>query len=276
MSYFFEIIKVIILGIVQGVTEWLPVSSTGHLILVNEVIQLKMSAPAMDLFLVLVQLASILAVIILFWPKIWPFEKEGTKLTISKPVMLLWMKIVVASVPAAIVGILWDDFFTEHFYNGVTIAIMLILFGIIFIIVEDYNKKRKPNVTSLSGVTFQTAFIIGIFQMIAAVFPGVSRSGATIIGGLLLGLSRYVAAEFTFFLAIPAMLGASLLKLIKLGMNFPAHEWVIIAIGSLVSFVVSIVVIKFLMNYIKKHDFKVFGWYRIALGILVLLVTFLI
>lgn len=271
-----EVLKAILLGIVQGITEWLPISSTGHMIILDEFIHLDVSDAFKEVFLVVVQLGSILAVVILFWKKIWPFymrqKNDGKKsVAVDMPIIHMWLKIVVASIPAAIVGLLFDDVFTALFYNYQTVAIMLILFGVIFIVVENYNKTRTPKVNSIAEISYRTAFVIGIFQMIAAVFPGTSRSGATIVGALLLGVSRVTAAEFTFFLAIPAMFGGSAVKLVKHGFAFTSYELVILLAGTIVAFVTSIFVIKFLMSYIKKHDFKVFGWYRIVLGCIVLL-----
>lgn len=264
-----EILKAVLFGIVQGITEWLPISSTGHMILLNEFVALDVSPEFLEAFLVVIQFGSILAVVLLFWKKIFPFDFRQKPL-IKKDIFTLWFKIVVACIPAVLIGMPFDDFFEAHFYNYVCVAIALIVFGVLFILVENRNKKAKPKVTELSQVTYQMAFIIGIWQLIAAIFPGTSRSGSTIIGALLLGISRTVAAEFTFFLAIPVMFGASLLKLLKFGFVFSGTEWVILAVGMIVAFGVSVIVIQFLMGYIKKHDFKVFGWYRIALGILVL------
>ena len=215
---FLEIIKAIILGIVEGITEWLPISSTGHMILVDEVLKLNMSPEFMEMFLVVIQLGAILAVILLYWKKIWPFKVENG-LKIEKDTIIMWVKILIACVPAAIVGVLFDDKLNELFYNPTTVAIMLILFGILFIIIENYNKGKSPKINSLSKITYTVAIMIGIFQLIAAVFPGTSRSGATIVGALLIGVSRTIAAEFTFFLAIPVMLGASALKLVKFALK---------------------------------------------------------
>lgn len=264
-----EILKVVFLGIVQGITEWLPISSTGHMILVDEFLKLDVTPEFMNLFLVFIQLGSILAVVVIYWERLIPFTLKGG-FKADKEKFSMWFKILVASVPAGIVGILFDDIFTALFYNYLTVAIMLILFGIFFIVIENYNKGRTPAVTSISQITYKAAFWIGVFQMIAAVFPGTSRSGSTIVGALLIGISRTTAAEFTFFLAIPAMFGGSLLKLLKFGFSFTSGELVILFTGMLVAYLVSVVVIKFLMEYIKKHDFKVFGWYRIILGIVVL------
>lgn len=266
---FLNIIKVIILGIVEGITEWLPISSTGHMILVDEFLKLNVSKEFMDMFLVVIQLGAIFAVIVLYWNKIFPFKFDNG-IKVEKETFSMWFKIIVACLPAAIVGLLWDDELNALFYNPTTVALMLIIFGILFIVIENYNKGKSPKVTSLSQITYQAAIIIGIWQLIAAVFPGTSRSGATIVGALLIGVSRTVAAEFTFFLAIPVMFGASALKLVKFGFNFTGNELMLLAIGMVVAFVVSILSIKFLMSYIKKNDFKAFGWYRIVLGILVL------
>ncbi|MBE5883924.1 MAG: undecaprenyl-diphosphate phosphatase [Lachnospiraceae bacterium] len=275
-----EILKAIIYGIVEGITEWLPISSTGHLILVEQLIPFTgTSEDFFGMFDVVIQLGAILAVVVLFWKQIWPFAltakeragKTGAVSFIKMDIMTLWFKILVSCVPAAIIGILFDEVFEALFYNSVCIAIALIVFGVAFIIIENWNKGRNAKVNSLSEITYQTALLIGVFQLIAAIFPGTSRSGATIVGALLIGVSRTVAAEYTFFLAIPVMFGASLLKVFKFGLNFSALELTLLIIGTVVSFVVSIVVLRFLMSYIKKHDFKVFGWYRIVLGIIVLL-----
>ena len=269
-----EILKAILFGIVEGITEWLPISSTGHLILLNEFVTLDVSEEFWFMFEVVIQLGAILAVVVLFWNQIFPFyfgkkAKENGGI-IRKDVFVLWFKILTACIPAAIVGLAFDDVLEAYFYNYQTVAIMLILFGILFIIVENHNKGKKPKIKRLQDLTYTTAILIGVFQLIAAVFPGTSRSGATIVGALMIGVSRTVAAEFTFFLAIPVMFGASLLKIMKFGLAFTGMELTILLVGMIVAFVVSILVIKFLMGYIKKHDFKVFGWYRIILGILVL------
>lgn len=267
-----EILKSIIYGIVEGITEWLPVSSTGHMILLEEIMPMNVSKSFWSMFLVVVQLGAILAVVLLYWNKIFPFKKtrEGKYVSV-KSIWVLWSKILVATIPAAVIGLALDDWIDEHLYNGFVVAIMLILVGVAFIYVENRNKDMRPTVNSLSALSYKDALIIGLFQVIAAVLPGTSRSGATIIGGLLIGVSRAVAAEFTFFLAIPVMFGASLLKLVKFGFAFNFLEFFILIIGMLVALVVSIFVIRFLMSYIKKHDFKVFGWYRIVLGIIVLI-----
>ena len=271
-----EIIKAVIYGIVEGITEWLPISSTGHLILVESLMPFEgadISEDFFGMFDVVIQLGAILAVVVLFWSQIWPFaltkrerEKEGGTGLMSyfkKDIWILWFKILVSCVPAAVIGILFDEVFDKLFYNPVCVAVALIVFGVAFLVVETWNKGRRPKVRALSEITYQTALLIGVFQLIAAVFPGTSRSGATIVGALLIGVSRKVAAEYTFFLAIPVMFGASLLKVVKFGFEFTSLELSLL-------FIVSLAVLRFLMGYIKKHDFKVFGWYRIALGIVVL------
>ena len=266
-----EIIKAIFFGIVEGITEWLPISSTGHMILLNELVKLDVSKEFYDMFQVVIQLGAIIAVVILFWKQIWPVKKEKEKLTLDKNILSLWGKILVACVPAAIVGVLFDEVFEKLFYNYVCVAIALIVFGIAFIIIENKNKGKNSKINSLAELSYNTVLLIGIFQLIAAIFPGTSRSGATIVGALLLGVSRTVAAEFTFFLAIPVMFGASLLKLVKFSFVFTGMELAILLVGMIVAFITSMFIIKFLMSYIKKHDFKVFGYYRIVLGIIVLL-----
>lgn len=275
-----EILKAILFGIVEGITEWLPISSTGHMILLDEFIKLDVSSEFYSMFQVVIQLGAIMAVVVIFWNDFFPFGKRNNKQPMSQTGILsyvkmdkivLWLKILVACVPAAIVGLLFDEQLEALFYNYQTVSIALIVFGIAFIMIENQNKNKVSKINHLSELTFQTAFFIGIFQLIAALFPGTSRSGATIVGALLLGVSRTLAAEFTFFLAIPVMFGASLLKIIKFGLVFSSQELMILFVGMIVAFLVSVIVIKFLMNYIKKHDFKVFGWYRIILGIIVLL-----
>ena len=270
---FIEIFKAIILGIIEGITEWLPISSTGHMILVDEFLQLNMSPQFKEMFFVVIQLGAILAVVVLYWKKIFPFSFKK-KPFVQKNIIIMWIKIVVACLPAAVIGLLFDDKVNELFYNFQTVAIMLILFGIFFIVIENYNKGKKPLVDNMDHLTFKMAVIIGLFQVIAAVFPGTSRSGATILGALLIGVSREVAAEFTFFLAIPVMFGASVLKLAKFGLAFTSFEMVILLVGSVVAFFVSILAIKFLVGYIKKNDFKAFGWYRIILGVILLVYYF--
>lgn len=267
-----EILKSILYGIVEGITEWLPISSTGHMILLEEIMPMNVSKSFWSMFLVVIQLGAILAVVVLYWNKIFPFRKnkEG-KYTSVKSIWILWSKILVATIPAAIIGLALDDWIDAHLYNGFVVAIMLILVGVAFIYIENRNKDMRPSVNSLSALSYKDALIIGLFQVVAAVLPGTSRSGATIVGGLMIGVGRAVAAEFTFFLAIPVMFGASLLKLVKFGFAFSVLEFFILVIGMVVAFFVSIFVIRFLMSYIKKHDFKVFGWYRIVLGAFVLI-----
>ena len=286
-----EFIKVVILGIVEGITEWLPISSTGHMILVDEFIKMEMTPEFKEFFLVVIQLGAILAVVVLYWSKLWPFyireisPKKRKELNRMNPVSrmaltfvekfcnkdkwILWFKILVACIPTIVIALPFNDMIEEKFNNYVVVAIALIVYGVIFILIENYNKRRKPVCTSLEELSFGTAFKIGIFQVLS-VIPGTSRSGSTIIGGILVGTSRTVAAEFTFFLAIPVMFGASLLKLIKFGFAFTPAEILTLVTGVVVAFFVSVIAIKFLMGYIKKHDFKAFGWYRIVLGILVL------
>lgn len=270
ISAMLEILKAVVYGIVEGITEWLPVSSTGHMILLEEIMPMDVSKEFWNMFLVVVQLGAILAVVLLFWSRIFPFHFTKRK-KIDWDIMNLWGKILVACIPAGIVGVLFDDWLEEHLYNFWVVAVMLILVGIVFIIVENKNRGVRPVVRSTDELDYRVAFLIGIFQLVAAIFPGTSRSGATIIGALMIGVSRTVAAEFTFYLAIPVMFGASLLKLLSFGFTFTGLELGILLTGMVVSFVVSILVIRFLMGYIKRHDFKVFGWYRIALGALVLL-----
>ncbi|BDF32445.1 undecaprenyl-diphosphatase [Lachnospiraceae bacterium] len=259
-----DIIKVIILGIVEGITEWLPVSSTGHLILVGDVLKPGMSDGFMEMFNVVIQLGAIMAVVVLYFHKLNPFSPRKSR----KQKMLtwqMWIKVVIASVPAGIIGILFNDILDELFYKPLPVAVMLILYGVLFIIIENRNAHRKPSISRISDLTVPMLLWIGFFQMLALI-PGTSRSGATIVGALIIGVSREIAAEFTFFLAIPAMFGASLIKLIKFGFHFTGAEFGLLMLGCIVSFGLSIVAIRFLMGYIKKHDFKIFGWYRIVLG----------
>lgn len=264
-----EVLKAILFGVVEGITEWLPISSTGHMILLDEFVKLDVSKEFLDLFLVVIQLGAILAVVVIYWNKLIPLStKHG--LHISRRKCKMWVKIIVASIPAGVVGILWDDVFTKYFYNYQTVAIMLILVGVVFIIIERSNKNKIARVDSIDDISYGQAFLIGVFQMIAAIFPGTSRSGSTIVGSLMLGISRTAAAEFTFFLAVPAMFGGSAIKILKYSGGFNSAEVALLAIGMIVAFVLSIIAIKFLMSYIKKHDFKVFGWYRIVLGIAVI------
>lgn len=264
-----EWIKTIIYGIVEGITEWLPISSTGHMILLEKIMPMKVSSDFWEMYLVVIQLGAILAVVLMFWNQLWPFcSKE--KGYIKKDTFSMWFKIIVACVPAAVVELVWGDQLEAAFYHYQVVALMLILVGIVFLIVERWNKGRDAKVTTIAQITYRAAFMIGMFQLIAALFPGTSRSGATIIGGLVIGLSRTVAAEFTFFLAIPVMFGASLMKVMHFGLHFSGYELGMLLLGMFTAFLVSVLVIRFLMDYIRKHDFKPFGWYRIVLGILVL------
>ena len=263
-----EILKTILIGIVEGITEWLPVSSTGHMILLEEFVHLKMTEEFMEMFNVVIQLGAIFAVIVLFFPKLWPFTTKE-KGWIKKDTWMMWFKVIVGVLPAAVLGLLFDDVLDAMFYNYQTVAITLIVYGILFVVVENWNKRRKPRVRKLEDVTFGTAFFIGMFQVLSLI-PGTSRSGATILGALILGCSRYIGAEFSFFMAIPVMFGASLLKMVKFGFALTGKEIIILAVGMISAFVVSMLSIKFLMNYVKKHDFKVFGYYRIVLGVIVL------
>lgn len=268
-------LKAVLFGIVEGITEWLPISSTGHMIILDEFVRLDCTPEFKEMFLVVIQLGAILAVVIQFWNTIFPFQfKDRSKPVIEMEKILLWCKIIAACIPAAVVGILFDDVFEELFYHAVPVAIALIVFGVAFIVIERAHAGKKAKINSLSEITFQTALLIGVFQLIAAIFPGTSRSGATIVGALLIGVSRTAASEFTFCLAIPVMFGASLLKLMKFGLSFTGAELMVLVVGMAVAFLVSVVVIRFLMSYIKKHDFQVFGWYRIVLGVLVLALGF--
>ena len=274
-----EYLKVIILGIVEGITEWIPISSTGHLILVDEFMKLNMSDAFKEMFDVLVQLGAILAVVVIYFKKLLPVdmvkkEDNSKKPAWNKDKLILWCKILVACLPAAIIGLPFNDKIDELFYNAPTVAIMLIVYGIAFIIVEKLHKGKEFKINDISSITFKTAALIGIFQVLALI-PGTSRSGATIVGAMIIGVGRTAAAEFTFYLAIPVMFGASLLKLIKFGFAFTTAEAAALILGMIAAFVVSIIAIRFLMGYIKKHDFTVFGWYRIVLGILVLVMMFL-
>lgn len=296
-----EILKAIIFGIAEGITEWLPISSTGHMILLNEFLTLDVSAQFWDMFLVVIQLGAILAVVVLFWNLIWPFarssseavvaaeqnEKSGSlvkreywvlgPVTVRMPVIINWCKIVVSCLPAIVFVVLGlDETCDRLFYNPVCVAVALIVFGVAFILVENHNAAKQARVEQMRDITFQMAILIGLFQLLAAAFPGTSRSGATIIGALLIGVSRKAASEFTFILAIPVMLGASLLKLMDFGLHLTGTEWAVLLSGMVSAFLVSVVVIKFLLGYIRKHDFKVFGWYRIVLGVVVLLYFFLL
>ena len=274
-----EILKAILFGIVEGITEWLPISSTGLMILLDEFVTLDVSPEFWEVFLVVIQLGAIFAVVILFWNKIFPFDfsaKGRKKGIIRKDIFQMWFKVIAACVPAMIYGILLDDLISPYLYNATVVAVMLILFGVAFIVIENWNRGRKPRVRSITALTYRDAVLIGLFQLIAAILPGTSRSGATIVGALLIGVSRTVSAEFTFFLAIPVMFGASLLKLVRAGFAFTGSEVLLLVVGMVSAFVVSMLVISFLMGYIRKHDFKVFGWYRIVLGILVLFYFYVI
>jgi undecaprenyl-diphosphatase len=263
-----DLLKTIILGVVEGLTEWLPVSSTGHMILVDEFIQLNVSKSFMDMFLVVIQLGAILAVVALNFEKLIPWSSWKTRQE-KKETFSLWKKVLFACVPAAVVGLLFNDYMEKHFMTAQVVAASLIFYGIMFILVENYNKHRRPRINDLARLDYKTAFIIGVFQVLSLI-PGTSRSGSTILGGIIFGTSRYVAAEFTFFLAIPVMFGASLLKIVKFGLDFSSSELVILLVGMVTAFIVSILSIKFLMSYIKTNDFKAFGWYRIILGIVVI------
>ena len=267
MDYILELLKVIFLGIVEGITEWLPISSTGHMLLVDEFIQMNVSDEFKEMFFVVIQLGAILAVVVLFWNKMWPFKRKDTNDGVNP-------KVVVACIPGAVVTLAFDDFIEEHLHTPTVIALTLIIYGIAFIVVERWNKHRVAEIKTLSDITYKTAFMIGLFQVLS-IIPGTSRSGSTIIGALLIGVSRVAAAEFTFFLAVPVMFGLSFVKLLKFGFSFTGTELSILIVGMVVAFVVSLLVIKFLMGYIKKHDFQIFGWYRIILGVIVLAYFFI-
>lgn len=265
---FIEILKVIFLGIVEGVTEWLPISSTGHMILVEEFIQLNASKAFKDMFFVVIQLGAIMAVVLLYFHKLNPFSPKKN-FQEKKETMEIWFKVIIGVMPAAVLGLLFDDWLNERFYNYQTVAVTLILYGVLFIFIENKNKNRRPLYKDFKSLSYRTAFLIGVFQVLSLI-PGTSRSGATIIGGIILGTSRFIAAEFSFFLSIPIMFGASALKLYKFGLDFTGMEFLILATGMLTAFAVSVVAISFLLKYIKNNDFKAFGWYRIILGVLVL------
>ena len=279
-----EFFKAFLFGIVEGITEWLPMSSTGHMILLNEFIKLDVSDDFYSMFEVVIQLGAIMAVVVLFWNQIFPFrmpkrrrrrrrrrQESGLMQYVKMDIIILWCKILIACIPAAVIGLLFNEEFERLFYNYPCVALALIIFGVAFIIVEENHKGKPARINSLDELSYKTVFLIGIFQLIAAIFPGTSRSGATIVGALILGVSRTVAAEFTFFLAIPVMFGASLLKLVQFGFHFTGNEIALLLIGMVTAFVSSMFIIRFLMGYIKKHDFKVFGYYRIVLGCIVLL-----
>lgn len=264
----FEILKAIILGIVEGITEWLPISSTGHMILVEEFVKFNASDEFMEMFRVVIQLGAILAVVLLYFHKLNPFSpKKSTQE--KKDTMSIWYKVVIGVIPAGILGVLFDDWFDKHFYNYIMVAVMLIVYGVLFIMIEDRNKDKVPKIEGFKDLSYKTALLIGVFQILS-LMPGTSRSGVTILGAILLGSSRHIAAEYSFFLSIPIMFGASALKLVKFGFNFTGMELTILITGMVVAFVVSVIAIKFLISYIKGNDFKAFGWYRIALGIIVL------
>ncbi len=268
---FIEILKVIFLGIVEGITEWLPISSTGHMLLVDQFLKLNASAGFKDMFFVVIQLGAILAVVVIFWRRMFPFQwKDKTLPVVKKETFSLWFKVIVACIPGAVVTLLFDDYIEAHLHTPVVIAAALIFYGVAFILIEIWNKKRKPSVSQLSDITYKTALLIGLFQVLS-IIPGTSRSGATIIGALIIGVSRVAAAEFTFFLAVPVMFGLSAVKILKFGLSFTSPELIILLLGMAVAFAISLLVIRFLMNFIKKHNFEAFGWYRIVLGIVVLL-----
>lgn len=265
-----EILKVIFLGIVEGITEWLPISSTGHMLLVDQFLHLNVSDAFKEMFFVVIQLGAILAVVVLFWDKMWPFQfRNKNRSPLRRDVMSTWYKVVVACIPGATVTLLFDDYIEAHLHTPVIIAAMLLFYGAAFILVERWNKTRRPRIERLSQIGYDTALLIGLFQVLS-IIPGTSRSGATIVGALLIGVSRVAAAEFTFFLAVPVMIGLSVVKLVKFGFVWTGAELVLLLVGMAVAFIVSLVVVRFLMSYIKRHDFSVFGWYRIVLGAVVL------
>lgn len=266
---FIEILKVLLFGIVEGYTEWLPISSTGHLILVEDIVKLNQPEEFWSVFLVVIQLGAILAVVFLYWSKLWPFSRKKTPAQ-QRNTWILWSKILLACIPAAAIGLPLDDFLDAHLYNSTVVALMLILYGVIFIWLERRNQGREFSIQRTSELSYRTALLIGVFQCLSLI-PGTSRSGSTIIGAMLLGCARPVAAEFSFFLGIPVMCGASLLRILKHGLSFTGEQWFILLFGMLVSFVVAVLTIRYLMTYIRKHDFTVFGYYRIVLGVIVLL-----
>lgn len=279
---FLDWLKVLVLGVVEGITEWLPISSTGHMILVDALWKTEntvMTEEFMEMFTVVIQFGAILAVILLYFSKLWPFQKKdktvrGPLAYCNKSKFTLWLKIAISCIPAIVIGLPLDDWMDEHLYTPVVVASMLVLYGIAFLFIEAYNKRRQPRIGSLNELGWKDAALIGVFQVLSLV-PGTSRSGATILGGILIGTSRETAAEYTFFLAIPVMFGASLLKLVKFGFDISTTQLAVLLVGMVTAFLVSVIAIKFLMSYIKKHDFSVFGWYRIGLGLLVLLWSFL-
>lgn len=266
-----EILKVIFLGIVEGITEWLPISSTGHMLLVDQYIKLSMSDEFKEMFFVVIQLGAILAVVLIFWKKMFPFNfKDKTRPMVKMGIIRMWIKVAVSCIPGAVITLLFDDYIEAHLHTPFVIALTLIVYGVAFIVVERWNKTRIPKVNKLKEINYKTAFMIGMFQVLS-IIPGTSRSGSTIIGALLIGVSRVAAAEFTFFMAVPVMFGLSGIKLLKFGFAFTGAELIVLLLGMVVAFIVSVIVIKFLMSYIKKHDFTVFGIYRVILGLLVLL-----
>lgn len=269
-----ELLKVIFLGIVEGITEWLPISSTGHMIIVDQFMSLNVSEAFKEMFFVVIQLGAILAVVYLYWKRLMPFSFKDNKIMIKKNTTILWLKIIVACIPAAVIGLLFEDIIYQTFYNYIVVAMMLILYGILFIVIENRNVDKIPQIKRIKDLDYKTALYIGFFQVLSLI-PGTSRSGATIIGAIILGTSRTVAAEFTFFLAIPVMFGASFLKLVKFGFNFTFYEFFVLILGMVTAFLTSIIAIKFLISYIKKNDFKVFGWYRIVLGLAVMAIFFI-
>ena len=278
--YILDVLKSILFGIIEGITEWLPISSTGHMILFEKLCKLKEVSPNFfEMYLVVIQLGAIIAVVVMFWNKLWPFKKKQldngkSKIAVKPRIIELWFKVIVGSIPAGIIGLLLDDILDKYLYNYITVAITLIVYGVLFIIVERFNRHRKPKVAKLTELSFKDSFLIGCFQALSLI-PGTSRSGSTILGGIILGESRRVASEFTFFLAVPAMLGASVLKIAKFGFGFTVTEFVILFVGMITAFTVSLVAIRFLMNYIKKHTFTAFGIYRIILGAIVLATYFI-
>lgn len=266
-----EVFKVFLLGLIEGITEWLPISSTGHMLLLDNVLSLNATKEFKEMFFVVIQLGAILAVVILFWSKMFPFKKNlDGKIEIKKNTLTLWLKTIVAIIPSGVVGILFDDWMEEHLHTPLVISLALIIYGILFIVIEKINKNRKAITSSVDDISYKTALYIGLFQILSLV-PGTSRSGATIMGALLLAVDRVSAAEFTFFMAVPTMFGASLIKLLKFGFSFTKTEILILTEGTIVAFITSLFVIKFLMSYIKKKDFTVFGIYRIALGVLIII-----
>ena len=269
---FLEIIKAILMGVVEGITEWLPISSTGHMILLEQIVKFNATEEFMSMFRVVIQLGAILAVVVLFWSKLWPFGIQHGRVVSKPTVWQLWFKVVAATIPVLLISPL-DDWMEAHFYNYITVAAMLILYGVLFLVIE--NRRSAPRVARLEQITYKEALIVGVWQMLA-IIPGTSRSGATIVGGLLLGLSRACVAEFTFYLAIPVMAGASLLKVVKFvlsGVAMTGTEIAVLVVGCVVAFVVSLAAIRFLMDYVKRHNFKIFGVYRIVLGVIVLAVA---